>query len=87
MLIKCCVVIMEPDKKSSSKWKKQTQRTLAAFGFTKTVIHQNKEVKIAIPEFAPDPETATCSFCNKKFKSVQGYAVYTCKMCSRRSQP
>ena len=57
MLIKFCVVIMEPDKKkSSSKRKKQTQRTLAAFGFTKTVIHQNKEVKIAIPEFAPDPE-------------------------------
>ena len=40
------------------------------------MIHQNKEVKIAISEFAPDPETVTCSFCNKKFKSVQGYAVH-----------
>ena len=66
---------MEPDKKSSSKQKKQTQRTMAAFGFTKTVIH-HKEVKIAIPEFAPDPETVTCTFCNKKFKSVLKDMLY-----------
>ena len=63
-------------KKTNNKKKKQ--RTLGAFGFTKSVSHQGEKVQLKLPDFS-GPEAAksiSCAHCPQKFKNNQGYAVH-----------
>lgn len=46
------------------------QRTLASFGFTKTVIHREKEPKVNIPSTISDsPPKLKCPSCEQMFSN------------------
>ena len=72
-----CDVSLNMDSRKTNN-KKKKQRTLGAFGFTKSVSHQGEKVHIKLPDFS-DPEAAksiSCAHCPEKFKNNQGYAVH-----------
>ena len=53
------------------------QKTLAAFQFTKSVVHRNKTTEVDIPEEIECKETYfICPHCKEFFLSKQGLAVH-----------
>ena len=57
------------------------QKSLAAFGFSKTVVHRGVANRVFIPEYVDEVKgTINCSHCTMKFKTKQGLAVHAkCK--------
>ena len=56
------------------------QKTLAAFGFTKKIVHRGREREVLIPENVDLGNAHPCGQCNETFKSPQGLAVHVkCK--------
>ena len=53
------------------------QRTLAAFKFTKTVLHRDEQVTVSIPEVIYARDTAfQCDYCNEILKNKAGLTVH-----------
>ena len=52
------------------------QKTLAAFGFTKKIVHRGREREVLIPENVDLGNAHPCGQCNETFKSPQGLAVH-----------
>ena len=56
---------------------KKKQTTLAAFGFTKSVLHRGQETAIDIPKTVSEDEyQLECVHCPKTFKNQQGLSVH-----------
>ena len=60
---------------------KRKQPTLAAFGFTKKVVHRRQEIKVDIPTYAEEEKKLIkYSHCEVSFVNQQGLSVHTmCK--------
>ena len=55
------------------------QKTLAAFDFTKTIVHRGNVARVDIPLTVDlDVGTIPCRSCSKKFKTQQGLSVHLC---------
>ena len=53
------------------------QRTLADFGFTKTIIHRGNEMKVDIPNRISDsPPKLKCPNCEQTFLNQQGLSIH-----------
>ena len=61
-----------------SKRSKIIQPTLAAFGFTKKVVHRGETVDVDLPRYANELECGKfmCPKCPKRFKNTQGLSVH-----------
>ena len=56
------------------------QATLAAFGFTKSIIHRGEEVPCKIPKVTEGVTTLKCDHCSMEFVNQQGVTVHVkCK--------
>ena len=63
------------------------QKTLGFFGFSKTVTHRGKKVKVDIPDDARDTsKNVTCPTCEKKFINNQGLGVHKLSCGDTRDQ-
>ena len=60
---------------SMSKKLKRKQPTLAAFGFTKKVVHRGEEVAVNMP-LETIEVLIRCDHCEKLFKSEQGLSFH-----------
>lgn len=62
------------------------QHTLAAFGFTKKVIHNNKLVEVKLPKAVDEEKTLPfqCSFCKNFFAQKKGVVVHE-KFCKENA--
>ena len=52
------------------------QRTLAAFGFTKSIKHRDRLVPVNIPIAVDEVTHVSCSNCDKRFMNTQGLGVH-----------
>lgn len=57
------------------------QKSLGAYGFTKTVVHRGVPINVSIPEYVdPDVSNIPCNHCSMSFKTNQALALHTkCK--------
>ena len=56
------------------------QKSLAAFGFSKTITHRGVSTRVFIPENVEVIATINCNHCSMMFKTRQALAVHTkCK--------
>ena len=60
------------------KMSKRKQKTLAAFGFTKKVMHRGEEIDVDIPNEVnlEDHFKLKCLYCPLKFKSQQRLSLH-----------
>ena len=66
---------MSPNKKVKLDTGKQ--KTLAAFKFTKVVVHRDEKTEVAIPEVISSRETyLQCNVCQDFFKNQQALSVH-----------
>ena len=66
---------MSPNKKV--KLDTDKQKTLAAFKFTKVVVHRDEKTEVAIPEVISSRETyLQCNVCQDFFKNQQALSVH-----------
>ena len=56
--------------------RKPVQKTLGAFGFTKTVFHRGKFTQVEIPNEPKEEFKLKCEHCSKRFKNAQGLGVH-----------
>ena len=62
------------------------QRTLAAFGFTKSIKHRDWLVPFNIPNAVDEvTHNVSCSNCDKRFMNTQGQGVHKLTCCKKKS--
>ena len=53
------------------------QPTLAAFGFSKKIIHRKKETKVEMPAYTEEEtKRIKCSHCKARFTNQQGLSLH-----------
>ena len=70
---------LQMDRDKTKKRMKEEAATLGQWkGFTKSVIHNNRKVNIALPLFLEENDSPLipCDHCPKKFKNTQGHSVH-----------
>ena len=56
---------------------KRKQRTLAAFGFTKTIRHRGNEIRVEIPDYTEiEEKRIKCAHCEARFINQQGLSIH-----------